>query len=136
MSGESSDATRLESLAAECVALVARQFGRRLDWTVESLEELDAVCVDLLADGPLEEQRLELWWNLIGAYTGEVLIRSHDGRWITHDSMSGVPAISVLGLTGFPFGIASRVLAGEDFKSLASFGHCLPAIAAHSAQAG
>jgi hypothetical protein len=120
----------LEAIAAECVGLVSREFGRTLDWSLESLTELDAVCGDLLADGPLTEQRLDLWWKLIGAYTGEVLIRTHGGRWFTHDSSPGAPALSVLGVTGFPFGVAAKILTGEEFKSLASFGRALPAIAA------
>lgn len=124
-----SEVISLEAIAAECVTLVSSQFGRSLDWSVESLVELDAVCAELLADGPLGEQRLELWWKLIGAYTGEVLIRAHRGRWVTDDSSTGAPAISVLGVTGFPFAIANKVLAGEEFKSLASFGRALPVIA-------
>lgn len=136
MSREDSEAISLESIAAECVALVAGQFGRQLDWSVESLAELDAVCDELLDEGPLGEQLLELWWKLIGAYTGEVLIRVHGGRWITHDTSPGAPAISVLGLTGFPFGMANKVLGGEEFKSLASFGRALPAIAERSTPSG
>jgi hypothetical protein len=124
-----SEAISLEPIAAECVKLVSQQFGRSLDWSVESLAELDAVCVDLLADGPLGEKRLDLWWKLIGAYTGEVLIRAYDGEWLNHESSSGAPGISVLGVTGFPFNIANKVLTGEEFKSLASFARALPAIA-------
>ncbi|MFC1412908.1 hypothetical protein ACEZCY_28360 [Streptacidiphilus sp. N1-12] len=130
----SPESVSLEFIAAECVALVATEFDRHLDWSVESLAELDAVCGELLADGPLGEARLNLWWKLIGAYTGEVVVRVYGGQWITHDSAPGAPAVSVLGLTGFPFGIAHRVLNGEDFKSLASFGRSLPAIAEHSAR--
>ena len=39
---------------------------------------------DLLADGPLDDRRLDLWWRLIGTYTGEVLVRVHGGQWVTH----------------------------------------------------
>ncbi|MFG2103769.1 hypothetical protein ACGFJ5_24590 [Micromonospora echinaurantiaca] len=59
--------TYLHALAEECADLVFRQFGRRLDWSPESLSTLDEVCVDLLADGPLAEGQLDLWWRLIGA---------------------------------------------------------------------
>ncbi|MEY9841884.1 hypothetical protein [Streptacidiphilus sp. EB103A] len=130
----SSEPISLESIATECVDLVATRFGRHLDWSVESLAELDAVCADLLAEGPLAGQRLDLWWKLIGAYTGEVLVRVHGARWITHDDAPGSYAVSVLGLTGFPFGITQRVLSGEEYKSLASFGRTLPVIAARTAQ--
>jgi hypothetical protein len=124
-----SEAINLEPIATECVKLVAEQFGRSLDWSIESLTELDAVCVDLLADGPLGEKRLDLWWKLIGAYTGEVVIRAYDGQWIQHESSTGAPGISVLGVTGFPFNIANKILTGEEFKSLASFARALPVIA-------
>ena len=129
MSAES-EAINIKPIAAECIGLVSREFGRTLDWSMESLTELDAVCADLLADGPLTEQRLDLWWKLIGAYTGEVLIRTHGGRWFTHESSPGAPAVSVLGVTAFPFSVVAKILTGEDFKSLASFGRALPVIAA------
>ncbi|MEH0936585.1 hypothetical protein [Micromonospora psammae] len=123
------DPTYLHALADECVELVSRQFGRRLDWSPESLSTLDEVCVDLLADGPLADERLDLWWRLIGAYTGEVVIRAYGGEWVAHETSPGVPAVSALGLTGFPFGLAARVLDEEPYKSLASFVRALPTIA-------
>ena len=89
---------------------------------------MDAVCAELLADGPLEEQRRDLWWKLIGAYTGEVLVRSFGGQWITHEQADWACAVQVSAITAFPFSIASRVLSGEPFKSLASFGRALPAV--------
>lgn len=117
-----------QRLARECVTLVATQFSRHLDWSLNSLDELDTVCEALLVDGPLPEHRLQLWWELIGAYTGEVLIRAHGGQWNIHESSPDALAVSVNGMTAFPFSIAYRVLRGEPFKSLASFGRALPAI--------
>lgn len=70
----SPDPEAMRGIAAECVKLVGEQFGRRLDWSMASLGELDDVCEALLADRPLAGQRPELWWNLVGAYTGEVAI--------------------------------------------------------------
>lgn len=123
------DHQALENLAAECVKLVAERFGRKLDWSVESLAELDDAFASLLMDGPLTGTRLDLWWKLVGAYTGEVAIRAYGGQWVSHPNAPGAYAISVLGITGFPFATASRVLAGEPGKSLASFARVLPAIA-------
>ncbi|MEU1841601.1 hypothetical protein [Micromonospora chersina] len=125
----STDPTYLHALAGECVDLVSQQFGRRLDWSPESLSTLDEVCADLLADGPLTEERLDLWWRLVGAYTGEVVIRAYAGEWVEHETSPGAPAVAALGVTGFPFGLAARVLDGEPYKSLASFVRALPAIA-------
>jgi hypothetical protein len=125
----------LRRVADECVTLADRQFGRYLDWSLASMEELDAVCADLLADGPLDGQRLDLWWKLIGAYSGEVLVRVYGGQWITHEQAPGSYAVSVYGMTAFPFAITGKILSGEPDKSLASFARVLPAIATRS-QAG
>lgn len=88
------DCAGLQRIATECVTLVARQFGRRLDWSLASLDELDAVCAGLLADGPLNAQRLDLWWKLTGAYTGEVLVRVYGGQCITHEQAPRSFAVS------------------------------------------
>ena len=118
----------LRDIAMECVGLVAAQFGRDLDWSVTSLSELDEVCAELLSDGPLDGQRLDLWWKLVGAYTGEVLVRVYGGQWTTDERAPGAYVVVVNGNTALPFGIAERVLSGEPFKSLASFARVLPAI--------
>jgi hypothetical protein len=122
------DPAGLRRIATECVALVASEYHCQLDWSPDSLAELDTVCASLLANGPLGDQRLELWWRLIGAYAGEVLIRTYGGAWIAHDKTPGTPAVSVSGVTAFPFGIADRVLNGEPYKSLASFARVLPSV--------
>jgi hypothetical protein len=126
------DRAALQHIATECVDLVARQFGRHLDWSLASLEELDTVCADLLADGPLNAQRLDLWWRLIGAYTGEVLICAYGGQWTAHEQDPGSFAVSVQGMTAFPFTVTYRVLRAEPYKSLASFARVLPAVAART----
>lgn len=122
----------LRQVAAECVGLVAQQFGVGLDWSLDSLTVLDAVCSDLLAEGPLTGPRLDLWRKLVGAYAGEVVIRAYDGSWVIHDEAPGAFAITALGITGFPFSLANKILTGEPFKSLASFARALPAISARS----
>lgn len=127
------DRRGLIEIAQECVVLVGDQFGEDLDWTIDSLAKLDEVSSRLLADGPLAKERFDLWWKLIGAYVGEVVIRTYDGAWIEHEQASGAYAVSVLGLTGFPFNTTARVLEGEEFKSLASFARSFPAISARSA---
>lgn len=119
----------IEELAAECVTLAAREFGQELDWSPEGLGGLDEVCLRLRADGPLTEPLLDRWAKLAGAYTGEVAIRAYDGQWVTHPRRPGAYAISVLGITGYPFATARRVLSGEEGKSLASFARAIPVIA-------
>jgi hypothetical protein len=126
---EAPDARALRHVAEECVTLVAQEHGHELDWSPESLEALDAVCAELVAEGPLAGDRLRLWRMLAGAYTGEVVVRAYDGSWVTHD---GQTAVRALGIVGFPFGTAHRILTGEPFKSLASFARVLPTIAERS----
>jgi hypothetical protein len=112
-------------IATECVRLVLSDHGRTLDWSLSSLDVLDEVCSRLIADGPLNDDRLGLWRKLIGAYTGEVVIRGYGGQWVEQD---GAFAVSVGGITAFPFATTSRILKGEPFKSLGSFGRALPAV--------
>ena len=35
---------------------------------------------------PLAGERRDLWWRLIGAYTGEVVIRAYGGEWLEHET--------------------------------------------------
>jgi hypothetical protein len=126
------DTDWLRRTAQECVTLVGSQFGRTLDWSLASLTQLDLACADLLADGPLQGERLELWWRLIGSYAGEVLVRSYDGLWIAHEEARGAYAVSVRGIIGFPFRLTNRILGGEEGKSFTSFGRAVPVIAEHS----
>ncbi|MFD8480650.1 hypothetical protein [Kitasatospora sp. NPDC059673] len=117
--------------AEQCVALVADNHRRRLDWTVASLAELDAVCAELNADGPLSDSRMAMWWSLVGAYTGEVMVRCYGGEWTDAGGDSAGHAVRVLGLTSFPFNTAYRVLSGEEGKSLASSVGMIPGISRH-----
>jgi hypothetical protein len=129
MTGMTTDpALGLRNIAADCVRLVATEFGRELDWSLASLDELDGVCAELLAEAPLEGQRFDLWWKLIGAYTGEVLVRVYGGQWSTDERTPGAFVVVVSGNRALPFGIAERVLSGEPFKSLGSFGRVMPAL--------
>ncbi|MFI7284866.1 hypothetical protein ACIBOV_31885 [Micromonospora chersina] len=50
-----------------------------------------------------------------------------------YETSPGAPAVAALGVTGFPFGLAARVLDGEPYKSLASFVRALPATAERAA---
>src|SRR5450631_1355267 len=121
------DPDGLRSIAAECVPLVLTEYGLTLDWQLDSLQILDDVCQQLVASG-LSSERADLWWKLVGAYTGEVILAAYGGQWIEHDQAPGSYAVLVNGVTGFPFAVAGRILTGEPFKSLASFGRAFPHI--------
>ncbi|MCT7661382.1 DUF6278 family protein [Mycobacterium deserti] len=56
--------------------------GRRLDWTIESLAQVDELCDDFLADQP-DAEAIDQTALTMGAYLGEVLIRACDGaQWM------------------------------------------------------
>ncbi|ONI71353.1 hypothetical protein ALI144C_52050 [Actinosynnema sp. ALI-1.44] len=127
-------AFELLRIAKKCVDLVDAQFQRQLDWSVDSLDTLDEVCAELSAVEPLEGERFDLWWQLVGAYTGQVIVETYGGQWITHEQAPGAFAVAVNGITGFPFSVANRVLSREPFKSLASLARSLPAISGRQAE--
>lgn len=130
--GVSVDRRSLVVLADECATLVQAEFEVMLDGTPAALDALDGVCAQLTKDGPLAGDRLDLWWRLVGSYLGEVVVRTYEGEWVEHEDAGGAYAIAVMGVFGFPFTTAHRVLLGEPFKSLASFARSLPAVAEQS----
>jgi hypothetical protein len=95
------DEEGLALMASQCVELVSDNFNRALNWELESLSELDATCSELIADGSPSEDRFVLWWNLVGAYTGAVLIRAYDGQWVEHELAQGAYGVLIEGHTCF-----------------------------------
>jgi hypothetical protein len=76
MSREGNEAVGLEVIATQRVELVEERFGCRLDWSLESLGELDRACDALPADGPLAEER----WSCGGSWSGPTRVRCWSGR--------------------------------------------------------
>ncbi len=69
--------------AGECVKLVDEKTGVKLDYSLESLKNLDAVVSRLKPEDPGEFQSelLGAYIVLTGSYLGEVLVRSRGGKW-------------------------------------------------------
>ena len=44
---------------------------------LSALETLDEVCARLLSAGPLNADRQDLWWKLVGTYVGEVVLAAY-----------------------------------------------------------
>ena len=122
----------MQGIATECVTLVARRFRRRLDWSPASLDELDASALTCWPMARLTPSGRSCGGKLTGAYAGKVLVRVYGGQWITHEQASGSFAVSVRGMTAFPFAITAKILHAEPYKSLASFGRVLPTVAARA----
>src|SRR5688572_30448449 len=95
------DVEQLRHAAEQCVAVVAGDFGRELDYSLESLAVADEVIAELLTEGPMPDDHFELWCTLFGAYTGEVVVRAYKGQWARPEP--GSPVIKVDGITGMPF---------------------------------
>ena len=91
LGGVTVESEGIAHIAAECVSLAQSEFGAELDWTVESLALLDDLCARLRAEASFVGDRFDLWWKLVGAYTGEVVVRSYDGRWVEHERAPGEP---------------------------------------------
>jgi len=51
---------------------------------------------------------------------------------LSREQASGSPAVSVRGMTAFPFAITHKILRAEPYKSLASFARVLPPLAART----
>ncbi|MBP2471647.1 hypothetical protein JOF53_000519 [Crossiella equi] len=119
----------LHFIATQCADLVHACFDRVLDWTPSSLLVLDEVCAELLAQGPMHQERFELWWKLVGAYTGQVLVENENARWVADDRCPGAYGVRLHTFTARPFTIAEKVLAGEPYKSLSGFADSLVRLA-------
>ena len=80
-------------IAAMALPVVEQNYGLTLDYSPESLGQLDAIIDDLRRD-----QRFEALQTLLfsmGCYVGEVLVRHAGGRWrTTQDLGQGTVASS------------------------------------------
>lgn len=85
--GKKKKPTLLEDLltARDWVAAALCSSGYKADFTMESLKELDRFFDEQCGpDGLLSKQRGQRLFA-IGAYIGDVLIRSYGGQWLTDD---------------------------------------------------
>lgn len=78
-----------------CVAAVKNVDNVELDYSIESLRELDQIIEQLRADGTTSEQIGETLYAF-GCYVGEVLVRNASGRWVESSHMP------LAGPGGFP----------------------------------
>jgi hypothetical protein len=97
------DAAGLRAIATECVKLVTAEFDRNLDWRLESLETLDEVCAHLLSAGPLNADRRDLRWKLVGTRTSAKLSWPPTPR---RSALSGPASRSRSGRTAMVAGVA------------------------------
>lgn len=111
----------MEGYARAAVDLARSAFHRRLDFTPDSLDDLDEILV-LLADSP--DIDLDFESRLWGSYLGEVLRRRYTGAWemtLYPGGVASIPAIDVRGSRLFPLmKVYRRLTIGEE-EDLRSF---------------
>lgn len=111
----------MEAYALAAVELARTEFRRRLDFTQESIEELDEILVQV---GESPELDVEFETRLWGSYLGEVLRRRYAGSWemtVYPGGIAAVPAVDVRGSRLFPLMKVYRRLTMGKEEDLRSF---------------
>jgi hypothetical protein len=92
----------MEGYARAAVELAKRDFGHKLEYTSDSIDELDEILVQV---GESPELDLDFEVRLWGAYLGEVLRKRYAAGWEMTPYPGGavaVPAVDVRGSRLFP----------------------------------
>jgi hypothetical protein len=105
----------MEGYARAAVDLAKRDFGHKLEYTSESIDELDEILVQV---GESPELDLDFEVRLWGAYLGEVLRKRYAAGWEMTPYPGGavaVPAVDVRGSRLFPLmKVYRRLTMGEE----------------------
>jgi hypothetical protein len=113
--------TMMEGYAKAAVELGGKGFQQKLDFSAESIEDLDQILV-LVSENPDVDLDFEV--RLWGSYLGEVLRRRYNGSWEMTPYPGGavaVPAVDVRGSRLFPLiKVYRRLTMGEE-EDLSSF---------------
>jgi hypothetical protein len=114
-------ASMMEAYARAAADLGRDDFRQQLDFTSDSIDNLDEILV-LIGETP--ELDLDFEVRLWGSYLGEVLRRRYNGSWEMTPYPGGavaVPAIQVRGSRLFPLiKVYRRLTMGEE-EDLSSF---------------
>lgn len=129
-----------KAYANDAVAFAAKR-GISLDYTEESLDEIDGILASSDIVGPTPrrpssaQEEEELWTlsKMLGAYVGEVTLRVFSGRWIVEDLPNGTarPVLDVCGVKAFPMEKVWKRLTESEFDTLSGYCRAIRAIAAH-----
>ena len=105
----------MEGYAQAAVDCARREFKQKLDFTAESIDELDEILV-LVGESP--ELDVDFEARLWGSYLGEVLRERYAGSWEMTQYPGGVvavPAVDVRGSRLFPLmKVYRRLTVGEE----------------------
>jgi hypothetical protein len=105
----------MEGYARAAIEAAKREFKQKLDFTPDSIDELDEILV-LVGESP--ELDVDFESRLWGSYLGEVLRRHYAGSWEMTQypgGMVAVPSIDVRGSRLFPLmKVFRRLTVGEE----------------------
>lgn len=111
----------MEGYARAAAELAKRDFKHELDFSSESIDELDEILV-MVGESP--ELDLDFETRLWGSYLGEVLRRRYAGTWEMTQypgGMVAVPAVDVRGSRLFPLMKVYRRLTMGEEEDLSAF---------------
>lgn len=111
----------MEAYALAAVELARTEHSRTLEFSSESIDELDEILVQV---GENPELDVDFETRLWGSYLGEVLRRRYAGSWemtIYPGGVAAVPAVDVRGSRLFPLMKVYRRLTMGKEEDLRSF---------------
>lgn len=111
----------MDGYARTAVELGRETFQKRLDFTADTIDNLDEILVQV---GESPELDLDFEVRLWGSYLGEVLRRRYNGSWLMTPYPGGavaVPSVEVRGSHLFPLIKVYRRLTMGDEEDLSSF---------------
>jgi hypothetical protein len=133
----------MRAYACDAVSYAEQRLGMTLDYSEQSLEDVDRIVAEYSKGGMLDPDQLsvaereDLWafCKMLGGYVGEVIIRNLGGEWQTKEMDDGSIAVQLVtaGVTGSPPEAVWRALA-EPYKAIVSFYRGLRAILGHGEQ--
>lgn len=84
-----------EREAAEFLLLAQSDYGLDLDYTPDTLRQLEEVLEERFAQGSADENAALI--VSMGCYVGEVLVRTFGGRWSADEEFFHSPAVVIEG---------------------------------------
>jgi len=110
--------------AADIVAAATKANGANLDYTIDSLRQVDAIIESFRSDGVTSDQVAETLFGF-GCYVGEVIVRRGEGKWraaveTPMAQFAGFPLVVQHGSDGYcnPIGKAFKLLENGPEDSL------------------
>ena len=111
----------MRAYAQEAVRVAAAEHGKKLDYSLTSVEEVEVILEGLT---PVPEGDLEWLTKLWGSYFGEVLRRRYPAEWTMSEypgAKFAVPTLEVGGSRLYPLLKVQRILTMGAGENLVTF---------------